>query len=115
LGVGSPDDLSRGVEAGVDMFDCVMPSRNARNGSLFTSAGKVTISNAKHKADPGPLDPECPCDTCATASRAYLRHLHACREILYNRLATLHNLTFYARHMRRIRDRILRDGVAAPS
>ncbi len=115
MGVGTPADLERGVAAGVDMFDCVMPTRNARNGSLFTSAGKVTISNAKHRADPGPLDPECPCDTCATTSRAYLRHLHACREILYNRLATLHNLTFYARHMRRLRDRILSQGAKAPS
>ncbi len=115
MGVGTPDDLERGVAAGVDMFDCVMPTRNARNGSLFTSQGKVTISNARHRADPGPLDPECPCDTCATASRAYLRHLHASREILYNRLATLHNLTYYARHMRRIRDRILAEGVRAAS
>jgi len=114
MGVGTPADLERGVAAGVDMFDCVMPTRNARNGSLFTSVGKVTISNAKHRADPGPLDPECPCDTCATASRAYLRHLHMSREILFNRLATLHNLTFYARHMRRLRDRILSQGAKAP-
>jgi queuine tRNA-ribosyltransferase len=113
MGVGTPADLARGVAAGVDMFDCVMPTRNARNGYLFTSAGKVVISNAKHRLDTGPVDPECPCDTCRTASRAYLRHLHMAREILYNRLATLHNLTFYARTMRALRDRILADGSKA--
>ena len=110
MGVGTPADLARGVEAGVDMFDCVMPTRNARNGYLFTSQGKVTISNAKYKTDLGPVDPECPCETCRTHSRAYLRHLHMAGEILYNRAATLHNLTFYARHMRQIRDRILAEG-----
>jgi queuine tRNA-ribosyltransferase len=115
MGVGTPADLERAVAAGVDMFDCVMPTRNARNGYLFTSQGKVTISNARHRMDTGPVDPECPCRTCATVSRGYLRHLHAAKEILYNRLATLHNLTFYARHMRRIRERILADGVPAPS
>jgi queuine tRNA-ribosyltransferase len=113
MGVGTPADLARGIAAGVDMFDCVMPTRNARNGFLFTSAGKVVISNAKHRLDTGPLDPECPCDTCRTASRAYLRHLHMAREILYNRLATLHNLTFYARTMRTLRDRILAEGTKA--
>ncbi len=113
MGVGTPDDLARGVAAGVDMFDCVMPTRNARNGSLFTSQGKVTISNAKHRLDTGPLDPECPCHTCRTTSRAYLRHLHIAKEILYNRYATLHNLTFYARHMARLRERILAEGSAA--
>jgi len=115
MGVGTPADLERGVTAGVDMFDCVMPTRNARNGNLFTSLGRVTISNARHRTDTGPLDPECPCDTCATVSRAYLRHLYLAKEILFNRLATLHNLTFYARHMRRIRDRILAEGQEAPS
>jgi queuine tRNA-ribosyltransferase len=116
MGVGTPQDLERGVAAGVDMFDCVMPTRNARNGYLFTSAGKVVISNAKHRLDTGPVDPECPCDTCATVSRAYLRHLYIAKEILYNRLATLHNLTHYARHMARIRARILAEGEpAAPA
>jgi queuine tRNA-ribosyltransferase len=114
MGVGTPQDLEHGILAGVDMFDCVMPTRNARNGNLFTSQGRVTISNARHARDTGPLDPECPCETCATVSRAYLRHLHAAREILYNRLATLHNLTFYARHVRRLRDRILAEGAPAP-
>jgi len=113
MGVGTPTDLARGVAAGVDMFDCVMPTRNARNGYLFTSTGKVVISNAKYRLDTGPIDAECPCDTCRTTSRAYLRHLHMAREILYNRLATLHNLTFYARTMRALRDRILADGSKA--
>jgi queuine tRNA-ribosyltransferase len=110
MGVGTPQDLEHGVQAGIDMFDCVMPTRNARNGYFFTSQGKVVISNAKHRLDTGPIDPECPCDTCATVSRAYLRHLYIAKEILYNRLATLHNLTFYARHMARLRERILREG-----
>jgi queuine tRNA-ribosyltransferase len=80
-----------------------MPTRNARNGRLFTSEGPVVISNARHRADTGPLDPVCPCETCRTASRAYLRHLFMAREILYSRLATLHNLTFYARTMAALR------------
>lgn len=114
MGVGTPADLEHAVAAGVDMFDCVMPTRNARNGNLFTSQGRVIISNAKHRFDNGPLDPECPCATCTTVSRAYLRHLHNAKEILYARLATLHNLTFYLRWMRRLRERILRDGERAP-
>ncbi|MCA9675030.1 MAG: tRNA guanosine(34) transglycosylase Tgt [Kofleriaceae bacterium] len=115
MGVGTPADLERGIQAGIDMFDCVMPTRNARNGYLFTSEGKVVISNARHRLDTGPVDPECPCETCATVSRSYLRHLYQAKEILYNRLATLHNLTFYARHVRRLRDRILTEGQPAPS
>ncbi len=110
MGVGTPADLEHAVSAGVDMFDCVMPTRNARNGNLFTSQGRVVISNAKHRFDHGPLDPECPCETCTTVSRAYLRHLHNAKEILYARLATLHNLTFYLRHIRRLRERILSEG-----
>ncbi|MEZ4360140.1 MAG: tRNA guanosine(34) transglycosylase Tgt [Kofleriaceae bacterium] len=113
MGVGTPADLEHAVLAGVDMFDCVMPTRNARNGNLFTSQGRVVISNAKHRLDHGPLDPECPCATCTTVSRAYLRHLHNAREILYARLATLHNLTFYLRWMRRLRERILTEGTPA--
>ncbi len=111
MGVGTPADLAHGVAAGVDMFDCVMPTRNARNGYLFTSAGKVTISNAKYRMDFGPADPECPCETCQTHSRSYLRHLHMAGEVLYSRLATLHNLTYYAGHMRRLREQILAEGV----
>ena len=107
MGVGTPEDLATGVAAGVDMFDCVMPTRNARNGTLFTSQGKVNIKASKHKSDTGPLDPACPCETCATVSRAYLRHLYLAREILFNRLATLHNLVFYAETMRRLRRSIL--------
>jgi queuine tRNA-ribosyltransferase len=110
MGVGTPDDLATAVAAGVDMFDCVMPTRNARNGNLFTSQGRVIISNARHRLDTGPLDPECPCDTCRTTSRAYLRHLYMAKEILYSRLATLHNLTHYARTMAGLRARILAAG-----
>ena len=96
MGVGTPADLERGIEAGIDMFDCVMPTRNARNGYLFSSTGRVNIPNAANRTDLGPIDPECPCATCRTHSRAYLRHLYVAKEILYARLATLHNLTFYA-------------------
>jgi queuine tRNA-ribosyltransferase len=83
-----------------------MPTRNARNGNLFTSEGQVVVSNAVHRSDTRPLDPECPCETCRTTSRAYLRHLFMAREILYSRLATLHNLTFYARTMARLREEV---------
>jgi queuine tRNA-ribosyltransferase len=107
MGVGTPDDLTHAVSAGVDMFDCVMPTRNARNGRLFTSQGIVVISNARHRGDTAPLDPACPCDTCRTVSRAYLRHLFMAREILYSRLATLHNLTFYARTMASMRAEVM--------
>jgi queuine tRNA-ribosyltransferase len=113
MGVGTPQDLERGIAAGIDMFDCVMPTRNARNGYLFSSQGRVNIPNAQHRTDLGPIDPECPCSTCRTHSRAYLRHLYQAKEILYSRLATLHNLTFYARHVRRLRDQILSEGKAA--
>ncbi len=110
MGVGTPADLEHGIAAGIDMFDCVMPTRNARNGYLFSSTGRVNIPNAANRTDLGPIDPACPCSTCATHSRAYLRHLYVAKEILYARLATLHNLTFYARHVRALRDRILADG-----
>jgi queuine tRNA-ribosyltransferase len=110
MGVGTPQDLERGILAGIDMFDCVMPTRNARNGYLFATGGRVNIPNASNRLDLGPIDPECPCSTCRTHSRAYLRHLYQAKEILYARLATLHNLTFYARHVRRLRERILAEG-----
>ena len=113
MGVGTPADLERGIAAGIDMFDCVMPTRNARNGYLFATGGRVNIPNAKNRTDLGPIDPECPCHTCRTHTRAYLRHLYAAKEILYARLATLHNLTYYARHVRRLRDRILSEGTRA--
>ncbi len=107
MGVGTPDDLRHGVASGIDMFDCVMPTRNARNGCLFTSEGRVMISNAKHRLDTGPIDKACPCETCQTVSRSYLRHLFKAKEILYSRLATIHNLTFYAQLMRELRSQIL--------
>jgi queuine tRNA-ribosyltransferase len=96
------------------MFDCVMPTRNARNGQLFTSEGKLVISHAKHRMDTGPVDPECPCETCLGYSRAYLRHLFFAREILYARLATLHNLTFYLRLIRGLRAEVLAGTLDAP-
>jgi queuine tRNA-ribosyltransferase len=110
MGVGTPADLTRAIAAGIDMFDCVMPTRNARNGYLFATGGRVNIANAAHRADPSPIDETCPCATCRTHSRAYLRHLYLAKEILYARLATLHNLVFYARHVRTIRDDIVMRG-----
>ena len=107
MGVGTPADLAAGVAAGVDMFDCVIPTRHARNGSIFVESGHLNIRNAIHREDTSPIDPDCPCETCQTVSRAYLRHLYVAKEILYNRLATLHNLTFYARLMRRLRRGIM--------
>jgi queuine tRNA-ribosyltransferase len=115
MGVGTPDDIRRAVAAGVDMFDCVMPTRNARNGQLFTSQGKVVISNAKHRLDTGPVDPECPCETCARYSRAYLRHLFLAREILYSRLATLHNVTYYVNLTRSLRAQIVQGTLTSPA
>jgi queuine tRNA-ribosyltransferase len=106
MGVGKPADLVRGVAAGIDLFDCVLPTRNARTGSLFCGRGFINIRNARFRTDTGPVDPDCPCETCRTVSRAYLRHLYVAKEILYNRLATLHNLTHYARTMAMLRERI---------
>jgi queuine tRNA-ribosyltransferase len=106
MGVGTPADLVRGVAAGIDMFDCVMPTRNARNGQLFTSSGRLSIKKAEHKDSEAAVDAECDCYTCRTYSRAYLRHLYTAKEISYYRLATLHNLSFYLQLMRRIRDEI---------
>lgn len=106
MGVGSPRDLVRGVALGVDMFDCVLPTRNARNGCLFTSQGRVLIKNAIHADDENPLDPECCCMTCRRYSRAYLRHLFLAGEHLSAVLNTLHNLTFYLDMMREIREAI---------
>ncbi len=106
MGVGTPRDLVQAVGRGIDMFDCVMPTRNARNGHLFTSEGVIKIRNARHKDDPAPLDPTCSCSTCANYSRAYLHHLDRCNEILGSRLNTLHNLHYYLELMRRIREAI---------
>ncbi len=106
MGVGTPEDLVEAVSRGVDMFDCVMPTRNARNGWLFTHAGVVKIRNQRHALDTGPLDPDCGCYTCRNYSRAYLRHLHQANEILGARLNTLHNLYYYQHLMRGLRDAI---------
>jgi queuine tRNA-ribosyltransferase len=106
MGVGTPEDLIEGVARGVDLFDCVMPTRNARNGQLFTRRGKISIRNARFKSDPRPPDPECGCPTCRTTSRAYLRHLHLAGEMSAATLATLHNLWFYLDTMRGIRQSI---------
>jgi len=103
MGVGYPQDIVAAVARGVDMFDCVMPTRHARNGHLFTSEGIVNIRNAQYQRDTGPLDPNCACSTCRTYSRAYLRHLDRCNEILGVRLGTVHNLHYYLDLMRRIR------------
>jgi queuine tRNA-ribosyltransferase len=103
MGVGTPADMVQAVARGIDMFDCVMPTRNARNGHLFTSQGVVKIRNAAHQADTGPLDPACNCYTCRNFSRAYLRHLDRCNEILGARLNSIHNLHYYLSLFGRLR------------
>ena len=113
MGVGTPRDLVTGVARGVDMFDCVMPTRNARTGHLFTSEGTLNIRNARFRDDDGPLDPACDCETCTQYSRAYLHHLDKCHEILGARLNTLHNLHYYLNLMARIRAAIEADRFAA--
>ncbi len=95
MGVGTPEDLVEMVAMGADMFDCVMPTRNARNGQLFTSEGTLNIANARFKHDPAPLDPACDCYTCQHYSRAYLRHLYKSRELLVYGLNTIHNIHYY--------------------
>lgn len=106
MGVGTPLDIVEAVARGVDMFDCVLPTRNARNGQLFTSEGPINIKNARYAEDDGPADPGCACPTCTRYSRAYLRHLFLAGEITASTLNTLHNLYFYLDTMRRIRDAI---------
>jgi queuine tRNA-ribosyltransferase len=103
MGVGTPEDLLEGVERGIDMFDCVMPTRNARNGTFFTSLGKVAIRNARYERDNKPIDPECGCYTCRNFTRAYLRHLFNAGEVSALRFGTIHNLYFYLDLMRKIR------------
>ena len=103
MGVGTPEDLIRGVDAGVDMFDCVMPTRNARNGQLFTSTGKLMIKNAAWRRSDAPIDATCGCHTCGSTSRGYLRHLFVAKELTYYRLASIHNIAYYLRLMQRIR------------
>jgi queuine tRNA-ribosyltransferase len=117
MGVGTPEDLVEGVACGVDMFDCVMPTRNARNGTLFSRYGDLKLRNARHKSDPQPIDPSCTCHACAGASgvpweqggregfsRAYLHHLDRCGEMLGPMLTTIHNLHYYLHLMREIRE-----------
>jgi queuine tRNA-ribosyltransferase len=106
MGVGTPEDLVEGVANGVDMFDCVMPTRNARNGWLFTRFGDLKIKNARYKDDQAPLDETCSCYCCKNFSRAYLHHLHRSKEILGARLNTIHNLHYYLNLMQEIRDAI---------
>jgi queuine tRNA-ribosyltransferase len=121
MGVGRPQDIIAAVLRGIDMFDCVMPTRHARNGHLFTSQGVVNIRNAAHHSDTGPLDPACACYTCRNFSRSYLRHLDRCNEILGARLNTIHNLHYYLELMRRLRagiesgslDAVIRDYAVA--
>lgn len=109
MGVGTPLDIAHGIHAGIDMFDCVLPTRNARNGTLYTSLGKVNIKRREYAEDDGPLDPACSCYTCRTFSRAYLRHLYVSKELLAFRLNSLHNLTYFLDLVRRARQAILED------
>jgi queuine tRNA-ribosyltransferase len=106
MGVGTPEDLLEAVARGVDMFDCVMPTRNGRTGQAFTSLGKVNIRNARYARDPGPLDPDCRCSVCGRYSKAYLRHLYQAGEMLAATMISHHNLAFYLDTMRRVRQSI---------
>jgi len=109
MGVGTPEDLVEAVARGIDMFDCVMPTRNARNGTLFTKHGKLGIKSARYANDPNPVEDGCGCYTCRNYSRAYLRHLFAANEILAARLGTTHNLYYYTKLMADMRDAIETD------
>jgi queuine tRNA-ribosyltransferase len=111
--VGFPHDILDAVMAGIDQFDCVLPTRMARNASLFTSRGQINLANAKWKDEQGPIDPECDCKVCKRYSAAYLRHLHQTKEILSSRLNTYHNLAFYAKLMEGIRASIEADNFLA--
>lgn len=113
MGVGTPLDILHGIECGVDMFDCVLPTRNARNGTLYTSQGKINIKRKEYAEDDGPLDPHCSCYTCRTFSRAYLRHLYVGKELLAFRLNSLHNLTYFLDLARGARRAILDGSFAA--
>ena len=113
MGVGTPEDLAYAVSHGIDMFDCVLPTRNARNGWLFTRTGDVKIKNARHREATGPLDPRCGCHTCRNFSRAYLHHLHRANEILGARLNTIHNLHYYLEIMAAMREAIAAGRFAA--
>ena len=106
MGVGTPEDIVHAVSNGIDMFDCVMPTRNARNGHLFTSKGLLRLRNSRYRQDTGPLDENCSCYTCQNFSRAYLHHLDKCREILGSQLNTIHNLHYYQQLMAGLREAI---------
>jgi queuine tRNA-ribosyltransferase len=108
MGVGTPEDIIEAIDRGVDMFDCVMPTRNARNGYLFTSFGTLRIKNAKYKLDDKPIDEKCNCYTCKNFSRAYLNHLFKAKELTYFRLASIHNLYYYLTLVRNARDAIIK-------
>ncbi|KPJ61837.1 MAG: queuine tRNA-ribosyltransferase, partial [Deltaproteobacteria bacterium DG_8] len=112
MGVGTPEDMVEAVKRGIDMFDCVLPTRNARNGMLFTGFGKIVIKNSKHRCEDIPVDPHCSCYTCTHYSRAYLHHLFSAKEILSSRLNTIHNLFYYLNLMAEIRTSI-REGTFA--
>ena len=109
MGIGTPDYILEAVKNGVDIFDCVLPSRNARNGNLFTRIGPISIKKREYEYDFGPIDPSCSCKVCRNYSRAYLRHLFRCKEILYSMLATYHNLAFLHRMVAEIRESITED------
>jgi queuine tRNA-ribosyltransferase len=109
MGVGTPEDLVLGVSQGIDMFDCVMPTRNARNGWLFTRFGDLKLRNASFKTDTRPLDPTCSCYTCRNFSRSYLHHLQKANEILGSQLNTIHNIHYYLNLMSEIRDALDKD------
>jgi queuine tRNA-ribosyltransferase len=111
MGVGTPEDILNAVMLGVDVFDCVLPTRNARNGTLFTSSGRISIKQAQYAEDGRPLDETCPCYTCRHYSRAYLRHLYLSKEILSSRLNTIHNLFYYINLLKKIRDAIRTGGL----
>jgi queuine tRNA-ribosyltransferase len=106
MGVGTPEDILDAVMTGIDLFDCVLPTRNARNGTLFTSSGKISIKQAQYAEDGKPIDEACACYTCRHYSRAYLRHLYLAREILSSRLNTIHNLFYYMNFMKSIQGAI---------
>ena len=106
MGAGTPEDIVNAVALGMDMFDCVLPTRNARNGQLFTSAGRLNIKNTRYREDTGPIDESCSCPVCRRYSRAYLRHLYFCGEVLGSVLNSIHNVRFYLDTMSRIRQAI---------
>jgi queuine tRNA-ribosyltransferase len=111
--VGKPPDLVEAVARGVDLFDCVLPTRNARHGQAFTADGPLAIARGRYARDPGPLDPDCRCEACRRFSRAYLRHLFVSRELLAHRLLSIHNITFYLDLMARLRRAIAEGSFAA--